>query len=585
MARMSQKQPSGLQSPRSLTLTALASAAIGVLIANPAHAQQRPDAGIILETTKEPKAMPKPAPEIVMPPAPKPALKAEPGLKVKVAAFKVSGNTVFSEAALLPLISDQVGKELDFDELNQAANKIAVYYRSKGYFLAQAYLPAQQIKDGEVEITVLEGRVGEVKLNMSEKARLRESRARGILGAIRPGDLINEKSLERGLLLLNDTPGVVVRSTLEPGSKVGTADTVVELGDDGRRVSGSVKLDNWGSRYTGEYRLGADLNVNNPSGYGDLFTVSGLTSNGNGSPMGRLSYVAPLGSWGTKLGVSYSKLDYTLSKDFALLKAHGSAEVASIYLLHPFVRTRNFNVVGVLGANKKKLQDLVDTDLTYPRNERDLRVLNAGISGDFSDGVFGGSLNTFSLTATSGNVDIKIAALKALDQSVQGYNTSGSYSKINYEYQRQQALPRNLSLFVSLHGQTASKNLVSAEQFSTGGPNAVRAYPVGEATGDEGIVVNAEMRWNVPQSNFMLSGFIDYGHSQSHKTPTAADIATAGFQNRRNLVGYGVGLNVGKQNNYLLRTSFAWRGDRKDNAPQADRDRSPRAWLQLTKWF
>lgn len=585
MARMSQKQPSGLQSPRSLTLTALASAAIGVLIANPAHAQQRPDAGIILETTKEPKAMPKPAPEIVMPPAPKPALKAEPGLKVKVAAFKVSGNTVFSEAALLPLISDQIGKELDFDELNQAANKIAVYYRSKGYFLAQAYLPAQQIKDGAVEITVLEGRVGEVKLNMSEKARLRESKARGILGAIRPGDLINEKSLERGLLLLNDTPGVVVRSTLEPGAKVGTADTVVELGDDGRRVSGSVKLDNWGSRYTGEYRLGADLNVNNPSGYGDLFTVSGLTSNGNGSPMGRLSYVAPLGSWGTKLGVSYSKLDYTLSKDFASLKAHGSAEVASIYMLHPFVRTRNFNVVGVLGANKKKLKDLVDTDLTYPRNERDLRVLNAGISGDFSDGVFGGSLNTFSLTATSGNVDIKIAALKVLDQSPQGYNTSGSYSKINYEYQRQQALPRNVSLFVSLHGQTASKNLVSAEQFSLGGPNAVRAYPVGEATGDEGIVVNAEMRWNVPQSNFMLSGFIDYGHSQSHKTPTAADIATAGFQNRRNLVGYGVGLNVGKQNNYLLRTSFAWRGDRKDNAPQADRDRSPRAWLQLTKWF
>jgi len=554
-----------------------------VLIANPVHAQQRPDAGIILETTKEPKAMPKPAPEMGIPPAPKPALKAQPGLKVQVTAFKITGNTVFSEAALLALISDQIGKELDFDELNQVANKIAVYYRSKGYFLAQAYLPVQEIKDGVVEITVLEGRVGEVKLNMSKDARLRESKARAILSAIQPGDLINEKSLERGLLLLNDVPGAVVRSTLEPGAKVGTADTVVDLGDDGKRVSGSVKADNWGSRFTGEYRLSANLNVNNPSGYGDLFSVSGLTSNGNGSPMGRLSYVAPLGSMGTKLGVSYSRLDYTLSQDYASLQAHGSAEIGSVYMLHPFVRTRNFNVVGVLGADKKKLQDLVDS-INY-KNDRDLRVYNAGISGDFSDSIFGGSLNTFSLTSTSGDVDIKIAALKTQDQSAQGYKTFGSYNKINYEYQRQQALTHNVSLFVSLHGQTASKNLVSAEQFSLGGPNEVRAYPVGEAVGDEGMVVNAEARWNVPQSNFMLNGFIDYGHAQLHKTPIAADIA-AGTPNWRNIVGYGVGLNVGKQDNYLLRTSFAWRGNRKDNLPQADTvARSPRAWLQLTKWF
>ncbi|MBI5658622.1 MAG: ShlB/FhaC/HecB family hemolysin secretion/activation protein [Nitrosomonadales bacterium] len=555
-------------------------------LANQVLAQQRPDAGRVLDTVKEPRAVPKPAPEIAIQPEAKPALKAQPGLKVKVAAFKISGNTIFSEAALLPLVSGQIGKELDFEELNQTANKIAVHYRSKGYFLAQAYLPAQQIKDGIVEIAVLEGRVGEVKLNMAEKVRLRESRARGILGAIQPGDPINERSLERGLLLLNDTPGVIVKSTLQPGAKVGTADVAVELGDDGRRVSGSVKLDNWGSRYTGEYRVGADLNVSNPSGFGDLISVTGLTSNGNGSPMGRLSYVVPLGPWGTKLGASYSKLDYTLGKDFASSKTHGTAEVGSIYMLHPFVRTRNFNVVGVLGANQKKLKDLVDTDPTYPRNERNLRVFNAGISGDFSDNVFGGSLNTFSLTATSGNVDIKIANQKALDQNPAqgGYNTSGSYSKLNYEYQRQQALPRNLSLLVSLQGQTASKNLVSAEQFSLGGPNAVRAYPVGEAVGDEGVVVNAEIRWNVPQTPFMLNGFIDFGHAQLHKTPTAADI-TQGNPAYRNVLGYGLGLNVGKQNNYLLRTSVAWRSDRKDSAPVADRDRSPRAWVQLTKWF
>ncbi|TXT24417.1 MAG: hypothetical protein FD134_1558 [Gallionellaceae bacterium] len=356
MARTSPKRPQscGAQSPRLLTLTTLVSAALGVLIANPVYAQQRPDAGRVLDTVKEPRPVPKPAPEITVQPEAKPALKAQPGLKVKVAAFRISGNTVFSEAALLPLVSGQIGKELDFEELNQAANKVAVYYRSKGYFLAQAYLPAQQITDGKVEIAVLEGRVGEVKLNTKENARLRESRTKSILGAIQPGDLINERSLERGLLLLNDMPGVIVKSTLEPGTKVGTADVAVELGDDGKRVSGSVKADNWGSRFTGEYRVGADLNLNNPSGFGDMLSVSALTSNGNGSPMGRVSYVVPVGSWGTKLGASASKLDYTLGKDYTNLLAHGTATVGSVYALHPFVRTRNFNVVGIVGADRRR---------------------------------------------------------------------------------------------------------------------------------------------------------------------------------------------------------------------------------------
>jgi hemolysin activation/secretion protein len=588
MAKTSHRMLRGLQLPRPLTLAMLVSGVIGGLTINPLYAQQAPTAGSILQSNKEPIAEPKPGPEIGIPPAPAPKpLKADPGLKVKVSAFVIHGNTVFSEATLLPLISAQIGKELDFDALSEAANSVAVYYRSKGYFLAQAYLPAQQIKNGVVEITVLEGRVGEVKLNPDNKEwklRLRESKARAILEAIQPGDIINERSLERGLLLLNDVPGAIVKSTLTPGTQVGTADTVVELSEDGKLVSGSAKLDNWGSRYTGEYRLGADLNINNPSGYGDVLSVNGLTSQRNGSPMGRLSYVVPLGSMGTKLGLSYSKLDYTLGKDFTYLLAHGKAEVGSAYVLHPFVRSRNFNVVGVLGVNKKKMQDLIDYQNST--DTKSLRAYNIGFSGDLSDNVFGGSLNTFSLTFSGGKVDFQTPIKFQDDQnSSVGYHTSGSYTKANYSYQRLQALVRNVSLYVALDGQTASKDLTSSEQYSLGGPSAVRAYPVGEALCDEGLVTNAELRWNIPQTNFMVNSFVDYGHALLHKTPLASDVSK-GTSNYRNLVGYGLGVNYGKPENYLLRTSLAWRGNREANDPLADKSGSgSRLWLQFTKWF
>ena len=536
----------------------------------------RPDAGSVLDTVKQPREAIKPAPAIDVPAAPQAAQKVAPGFKVTVSQFKVTGMTVYPESELLALVSDQVGKELDLEGLNGVTEKIAAYYRKNGYFLAQAYLPKQEIRDGVVEIVVLEGHVGEVKLRMDESARLRESRAQDILSGIQPGDLIKEKTLERSLLLLNDTPGATVKSTLQPGAKVGEADVVVDLGDDGRMVTGSVDADNWGSRFTGSNRLGASLNLNNPTGFGDLLTLRAQTSESSGSPMGRVAYTLPVGSEGTKVGVSYARLNYTLGKDFAALRANGNATVASAYVLHPFIRSRNLNLFVLAGLDDKKLQDRVDSTLSV--EDKKLSMYKLGVSGDFRDDVFGGSLNSFSAVVSGGNVNISQLAVLAFDQSVLGHKTAGTFSKLNYEYQRVQSLVENTSLYVSLSGQMASKNLVSAEKFALGGPNGVRAYPVGEAAADQGTLLNAELRWNMPDTDLMFNGFIDIGTAKLNSKPLITDVG-----NTRNIWGYGLGVNLAKQGDYLVRTSIAWRGN--NNLPLADVDRKPRAWIQLSKSF
>jgi len=607
-----------------------------------AQTSSRPDAGVILEGTKEKKPVPKPAPKVleVQPtplvpdvveakpapkaapavveakPAPKaapaptpavveakPAPKAAPaqtpaaaeakpapaptvrtGVAVLVKGFKITGNTVYPEAELAALIADNIGKELSFEDLSQVPAKISAHYRSQGYFLAQAYLPAQDVKNGVVEIAVLEGRVGEVKLNMGKDARLRESVARGILSAIKPGDLIEEENLERSLLLLNDLPGVTVKSTLQPGVRVGEADVVADV-TTGALFSGTVELDNWGNRFTSENRIAASLNVNNPSGFGDLLTLRALAPIKTGSRpgelnVGRISYLLPVGSYGTKVGVGYSLLDYKLGKDFEPLGAEGDGEISSLFALHPIVRTRNFNVFVILGVDAKNLEDRTTTPASVDAKRVDLTKLT--LSSDFRDGVFGGGLNTLSLTYGSGKADLKTAGIKALDQSVLGRKTDGSFKKFNYEFQRLQYLKENLSLLVALNGQMASKNLVSAEKFSVGGPTGVRAYPTGEGGGDEGSVVSAELRWNVPQiewlpADVLLSGFVDQGHTQANKITLSTDT-----NNRRRLTGYGLGLNIGKPNDFLLRSTVAWHGSEE---PNSDIDRDPRVFVQFTKWF
>jgi hemolysin activation/secretion protein len=149
--------------------------------------------------------------------------------------------------------------QLSLGDLRGMVSRITGHYRSAGYFLAQAYLPAQDIKDGVVTIAVIEGQYGKV--------------------AIAP--------LESRLLLLSDIPGVNVTSTLVPSASVGASDLVVDVAP-GRRVTGSIDSDNAGNRYTGEYRVGATVNLNNSAGRGDVATLRVLTS-GSGLNYARAS--------------------------------------------------------------------------------------------------------------------------------------------------------------------------------------------------------------------------------------------------------------------------------------------------------
>jgi hemolysin activation/secretion protein len=185
-------------------------------------------------------------------------------------------------------------------------------------------------------------------------------------------------------------------------------------------------------------------------------------------------------------------------------------------------------------------------------------------------------------------VDIRPEAKRVADQSPVGRKTLGRYAKYNYEFRRLQRIDDNSTLLLALVGQSASKNLASAERFSLGGASGVRAYPVGEATGDDGFVFTAEYRYLVPGlkirgGDLTLSGFYDFGHVRIEKDFVTGDQQANG-RNERNLAGAGVGLSLGKDGDFLVRAVAAWRLE--DEAPTADRvKRIPRIWFQAVRWF
>jgi len=79
-----------------------------------------------------------------------------------VKAYKITGTSVMAGAELGSIVAPYVGREMDLTELEKVADLVTTEFRDRGYSLARAYIPAQEIKDGIVEIAVLEGKVGEI---------------------------------------------------------------------------------------------------------------------------------------------------------------------------------------------------------------------------------------------------------------------------------------------------------------------------------------------------------------------------------------------------------------------------------------
>ncbi|MDO8810796.1 MAG: ShlB/FhaC/HecB family hemolysin secretion/activation protein [Gallionella sp.] len=563
------------------------------MLAAPAYvnAAPQPDAGNILDTVREKDiAQPKKAAPGINIQQEAPPVKPKPGgVKVNVNTFNITGASVFSASELQALLASWVGKEQTLSDLERAAAEISRYYRDHGYFVARAYLPAQDISKGVVQIAVLEGRIGSVKVKVSGDGWLNEEAVKNVVAASSTeGTIVNDRQLERGLLLANDLAGVKITSTLVPGATAGTSDIVVDAQQTGA-FSGNVDIDTSGNRYTGQVRAGGTLNINSPLKMGDQLTARIMTS-GGGMNFGRLSYTLPVGTKGTKLGFAYSAMRYKLGREFEVLNATGNAKIASLFALHPFVRSRNFNLYGTAGYDNKTMLNEAGTGKTSDNRDN---LFSFGVTGDSRDNLAGGGMNSFNATLASGNLDLSAwQANKLVDAA--GPRTDGNYTKFNYNMARMQRVDDGIALLASLSGQTASGNLDSSEKFSLGGANGVRAYPQGEASGDDGYLVNLELRKDLGNSgygNMQLTGFFDLGHTQLYKTSwTGWQGTNPTLSNSYNIAGAGLGFNIDMEKNYSFRSYLAAKVGTNNGSDARGNDSdgtnsSARAWMQLVKWF
>jgi hemolysin activation/secretion protein len=208
--------------------------------------------------------------------------------------------------------------------------------------------------------------------------------------------------------------------------------------------------------------------------------------------------------------------------------------------------------------NKSYLNNNLATGVVV--SQYSINNLTLGVSGNHFDGFLAGAVTSASLGLVLGRLSISGRTPSNYGTFVDDLGNTQSYlpatfGKLIFNVRRDQTLrPDKLLLSMNLSGQFANANLNSAEQFYLGGPYGVRAYPVSQAGGSQGAMLNIELQQKLP---YETTGFVffDAGTVQQYKNPfldwqgqtnagNVYSLAAAGFGMKYATKGLSVGATL-----------------------------------------
>lgn len=523
---------------------------ITLAVASPARAQSAGpvipfNLGAAVRESEEVRQPPlrRPAAVPVLPQVAEPQFAIKDHETLFVRSFVIDGPDLGAEAEAREILAPYENRKLTLAEIYEAADKITNLYRSRGYFVAKAYVPAQDARNGLLRIKLAPGLYGEIAIKNA--SLVRDDYLQGVIaqalradpacveslrdqpsGEDRPASnsfsgtcdmpLIHKDELERAMLLISDLPGAAMpRVAIGSGRAPETSDFSFNV-PEARRIDGYLVGDNFGSPWTGRDRVSAALNVNSPLGYGDRLALFGIVSETTQLVNGRAAYSFPLGYDGLRAEIAAFRTTYVLGGVYANTQGTGTADAISGSLTYAMRRQRDDSIY--LSGYYAHMT-LNDKLLGVSFAKRTIDLGTASLSRETLGAVAGMPLTTSAtLSFTAGYVDFPDPTQKAANLA--GADTAGNYAKINLAFTGTIALNDKLSFSTYFRGQKSlSGNLDSSQQLSLTGVWGVRSYDEGLA-GDSGYIVTPELKYALPE-------FYGYRHAVGLFT----DIGAAWLEN------------------------------------------------------
>jgi hemolysin activation/secretion protein len=289
---------------------------------------------------------------------------------------------------------------------------------------------------------------------------------------------------------------------------------------------------NDGSEFISRYRFGARAELTDALVPGGFLVVGGTLGNhADNMKAFNAQYELPVGSAGTRIGMSVFDGNIDLGRTFAYLGNHNEETSGNLYISHPLVRARKSSITGKLGF---RVTD-ADYKLSDASSGRDnTRVIYLQLKAD-KEHSGGKSLAGLTISKGLGAILDGTGSGEALARR---RNASDDFTRINLDLDRSQTLSALFSTSLRVSGQWTDDSLLASESWLIGGVSSVHGYQFGDGSGDRGY--NASLSFSAnPLKNrecLKFSAFIDYGYAYNR-------YILPGSKSKTDLLGVGFGVS------------------------------------------
>lgn len=521
----------------------------------------------------------------ILPPLDAPKVKPSIGGKVETQAapkgsekisfiFKditIAGGDDIGAEKMKKAYAEFLNKKITLDKVWLIASRITTMLQNDGYILSRVYVPQQEIKDGHIKLTVVEGYISEIGLDAKAKDNKFISEWTSQVVNQKP---LKIKTLESLLLRLNDLPGHNVRAVLElPTAKNApegaTRLNIISVPKD---IVARTTVDNYGSRYLGPVELTQQISMSViPNQRTDLTFLTSL-------PTKELRY----GGITQTIPLNY---DWAMDLSGSITGAHPGDTLKVQDIVN---KSKNYGVGFTYFETRQRDENLsfkmryegrdIESKIlgSFPLSTDHIRMLRAGASYQNQDSHGGYNLGEVTL---SQGLSL-FGASDAGDSDLSRSQAKPGRSKVEATYSRIQSLPKDISAVAAFAGQLASGPLYASEEFGFGGQNFGRAYDSSEITGDSGVSGSLELRYQglppLPHVFVVPYGFYDIGKVWNKDTGQTKPISASSI---------GAGVRIATEFGINTNLGFAYPLTRDIAAPLNGDKQGPRYIFQMSYDF
>ena len=398
-------------------------------------------------------------------------------------------------------------------------------------------LPSQNLKSKTLKFEIIPGKIDTININDKNSTKNRASIFTSF-GINKKGDILNLRDIEQALEVLQNASNGNVSFKLIPSNKENYSDIKITK-EEKLPLNLSLSFDNLGSRATGKYQGGVNLNALNLMGFNEIWYSSysknifkaDKQSVENDTKRGKTDNIyygitIPYKRFSLDFNEYRYNYDQAIPGAFGVYKYSGKSKRRNLTLNYLYHRDQILkNSIFFRLWEKENKNYIEDYELDNQRKK------TAGYEIGLSSQIFieNGHV-VFGATYKKGTG--ARGALRAPQEDYNdGTNRFGIIS-VDFNFNKSSSIVP-LTYDFKFHGMWNNRPLTMQERLNIGGYYTVRGFD-GEMSlvGDRGYYIRNTLEYGISNNHFMYAAF-DFGKVSGKSSNYMTD---------NTLVGYGIGL-------------------------------------------